>query len=103
MAKRHHSSKHHGPKHHQAHLSEHNLDGHYEGHAHKMATEASDGDMIPSGAGHFANLPQEVVFRGYPDGHAHMPEHLDDSIRGIDHQLSEDDGKKHQHMHPKKV
>lgn len=99
MAKRYHG----GPKHHSAHLSGHLHEGHYEDHAHKMAMERSDGDMIPSGSGKYANMPDSVVMRPWSEPHDYMPEHLDDTVRGIDHQIGEDESKRDRHMHPKKV
>jgi hypothetical protein len=99
MAKRHHGL----PKHAQAHLSEHKMEGHYEDHAHRRAMEAADGAMVPSGAGKFANMPSEVVHIAYPDAHSFLPEHLDDSIRGIDHQIDADNSKKMAKLQPKKV
>lgn len=77
--------------------------GSYEGKDARVAQESSDGAMMPSGIGSYANLPQELVMREYPKVGGYSPEGLDDSIRGIDGQVSDDNSKKHSHLKPKKV
>ncbi len=39
----------------------------------------------------------------YPKDSGFLPENLDDTIRGIDHQMGYDNGKKFSHLYPKKV
>jgi hypothetical protein len=67
------------------------------------ARETSDGGMIPSGQGKFANMPTEVVQKDWGLTQVGMPENLDDTIKGIDKQVGLDNAKKHAHMNPKKV
>lgn len=69
----------------------------------RRSQEASDGEMVPSGAGAFSNMPQTLVMREYPKVGGWMPEGLDDTIRGIDGQMGMDNSKKHSHLKPKKV
>lgn len=77
--------------------------GSYEGKSGRDAQEASDGSMIPSGQGSFANMPQNVVMREYPKAYDGMPENLDDTIRGIDKQIKQDNSKKYAHLQPEKA
>ena len=91
------------PKHYNAKLSGHLHQGHYEDHAHRLAMEEHDGDMIPSGSGYYANMPQEVVHRLYSEPNQYMPESLDDSIRGVDWQIRLDGSHRNAHLKPKKV
>jgi hypothetical protein len=62
---------------------------HYAGPDSRRAQEHADSMMMPSGQGDFANLPQGVVMKYYPRvGGAHY--NLDDTIRGVDHQMKRD-------------
>ncbi|MFI5332616.1 MAG: hypothetical protein ACHQVS_00785 [Candidatus Babeliales bacterium] len=90
MAKRHHSARH--------------GDGHYEGHEGKRRQEMMDGSMIKEDHSAIANMPQGVIMREYPKVSHYTPENLDDTMKGIDHQMDSLDGAKEKsHMHPKKV
>jgi hypothetical protein len=87
MAKRHHSSMH----------------GHYAGHDARRHQEMEDGGMIREDHSQIANLPQEVMMKPYPYAGADMPEGLDDTIRGVDHQINVlDDGQRKKFNVPKK-
>jgi len=65
--------------------------------------EMMDGQMIREDANAIANLPQHVIMRSYPRAGETMAPYLDDTIRGVDHQMDMDDNKKRQHFAPKKV
>lgn len=93
MAKRHHDSK---------HLMKHS--GHYEGMNERRRQEMEDAGMIHEDKSAIANLPQHVMIKPYPKVDHYNPEGLDDTIRGIDHQMDTLDGaKKAEHLVPKKV
>jgi len=77
--------------------------GSYEGKSGREAQEASDGGMMPSGQGSFANMPQQVVMKEWSKTQVGMPESLNDGITGIDGQVGADNSKKHSGMSPKKV
>lgn len=125
MAKRHHSShkKHHGKHHmsgyspvhherdefndefHHAKGSEpfHSVHEYYAGPESRMRMEAMDGGMIREDRRAIANLPQEVMIKPYPMTGPYMPEGLDDTISGVDHQMRFDDTQRQRHFFPKKV
>ena len=84
-------------RHHSAH------DGPYSGHDERRALEARDSEMIGADHSAIANMPQEVKMHTYPDVHEYSPETLNDKLSGVDHQIGEDNAKKHKHMHPKKI
>lgn len=88
MAKRHHSSV---------------KDGAYSGELARRTQEMQDAGMIHNDMSAIANLPQNVMIKPWPDGGSYMPENLDDTITGINRQMGMDDGKRSQHMNPKKV
>ncbi len=77
--------------------------GSYEGKAGREAQEASDGGMIPSGQGSFANMPTTLVMREWGKTQVGMPENINDGMSGIDSQIGADNSKKNAHMLPKKV
>ena len=90
MAKRHHESRH--------------GEGHYEGHEGKRRQEMMDGMMIKEDHSAIANLPQGVIMREYPKVSHYMREGLDDTIKGVDHQMDTLDGAKEKsNAMPKKV
>lgn len=78
---------------------------HYAGMEPRRRQEMEDAGMISEDHSQVANLPQEVVMRPYSKVGHYMPEDvLDDTIRGVDHQMDDLDGRKErQHMMPKKV
>ena len=68
--------------------------GYYAGVDSRRRQEREDGGMISEDRNAIANLPQGVIMREYPkDGYAQYP-HLDDTYKGIDHQINRDSGKK---------
>ncbi len=96
MAKRHHSSHvrpHHGASH----------GGHYEGHSARRHQEMQDAGMIHENHAAIANMPQEVMIKPWPSAGSYLPEHLDDTISGVNRQMGMDDSKRSAHNVPKKV
>ena len=91
MAKRYHSGK---------MMEKHEY---YAGAESRRKQEHEDGGMISEDHSAIANLPQNVMMKPYPRPGGYMPEDLDDTIRGIDEQMGEDNRKRMQHFHPKKV
>jgi len=75
----------------------------YAGSKAKRKQEAADAGMIHEDHSAIANLPQDVQIRPYGNRYGYTPEDLDDTIGGIDRQISYDDGKKMEHFYPKKV
>jgi hypothetical protein len=64
-------------------------------HAETNASRPSSGEyegagMIKEDHRAIANLPQEVMIKAYAPMPGFLPEDLDDTIRGIDRQMSED-------------
>jgi len=75
----------------------------YSGQDARRTQEMQDGGMIREDRSAVANLPQNVMYKPYPKNHDYLPEDLDDTIRGIDHQIETLDGKKRdKHFMPKK-
>lgn len=92
MAKRHHSGKHMG--------------GSYEGMDERRRQERQDGSMLNDSHSSVANMPQDVKYHAWPSAQNHFlgDGDLDDTIRGVDHQVGELDGAKgRKHRMPKKV
>jgi len=75
---------------------------HYAGSDAKRTQEAEDGGMIREDRRAIANLPQEVMIKPYPMTGPYMPEDLDDTIRGIDRQMDEDDSQRRRTFDPHK-
>ena len=63
--------------------------GDYAGYDSRRALETRDAEMIGEDHGAIANLPQGVVYKEYPkiDFYSY---NLNDNIRGIDKQMSDD-------------
>lgn len=80
----------------------HHNSGHYEGHSDRRRQEMADSGMIHENHAAIANLPQEVMIKPWPDGGSYMPEHLDDTIHGVNKQMEADDSKRMQHLKPRK-
>ncbi len=85
-----------------AHKKRHH-DGHYAGHESRRHQEMHDAGMISEDHSAIANMPQNVMMKPYPKEGGYMPESLDDTIRGVDHQMGKDNSKKMAHLDPKKV
>jgi hypothetical protein len=112
MAKRHHAKMHHEKMHEgkdgsysNIHHSPKNLDKmpeYYAGVDMRRRMEHLDGMMINEDRHAIANLPQHVVYREYSEARNYMPEHLDDTIRGVDNQIGMDDRERSRLLNPKK-
>lgn len=79
------------------------FDESYAGEYARRTQEMQDAGMIHNNPHAIANLPQEVMIKPYPRGGYALPEGLDDTISGVDHQMSYDDSKRAATMYPKKV
>ena len=102
MPKRYHDGRpvhHMGAVAHHAHLS----DGEYSGYDDRRELERRDASMISEDHSAIANMPQNVIMREYPRHDKYLPEDLDDTISGIEHQRGIDGSKLHEHLEPKKV
>jgi hypothetical protein len=75
----------------------------YSGMEARRRLEHEDGGMIHEDPRAVANLPQEVRMTPYPHTGPWMPEGLDDTIRGVDHQMDYDDSQRARGFYPKKV
>ena len=75
----------------------------YAGMEPRRRQELEDAGMIREDHNEIANLPQDVRMTPYPKTGPYLPEGLDDTIRGVDHQMDYDDGKRREHFYPKKV
>lgn len=69
--------------------------GNYDGMDDRRALERRDGEMIAEDLSAIANLPQQVIYREYPD-QAYMTFDINDSITGID-QLKRENTKQTKH------
>lgn len=76
--------------------------GYYEGPSERRRQEMEDGGMIREDHSAIANMPQEVMMKGWPDGGSYEPEVLDDTIRGISEQKAADSRKMMDHFKPHK-
>ncbi len=82
----------------------HTMHSGYYGDMHsRRRQELEDAGMIHEDHNAIANMPQEVMIKPYPNTGPYMPEGLDDTIRGIDHQMNYDDSQRRKTFHPKKV
>lgn len=78
----------------------HGSQGEYAGHESRVRQESIDGGMITENKSAIANLPQEVMIKPYPKPDDYGMYHLDDTIRGIDHQRKEDSKEKKKGQYP---
>jgi hypothetical protein len=76
---------------------------HYAGMEPRRRQEMRDAGMIHEDPMAVANLPQTVSYHPYPKPLGHLPEQLDDTIRGIDNQIEYDHGHMMKEFYPKKV
>jgi hypothetical protein len=60
----------------------------------RRRSELEDAGMIHEDRRAIANLPQEVMIKAYPYTGPYLPEGLDDTIRGVDHQIDDLDNRK---------
>ncbi len=77
--------------------------GSYEGRVDSERTQKHDGSMISEDRSAIANMPQNVIMKDWSDKETYMPEDIDDTIRGIDEQIREDNGKRSKHLSPRKA
>lgn len=75
----------------------------YAGSEPRRRQEMQDAGMIYEDHRAIANLPQNVMMKEYPKTGPYIPEGLDDTIRGVDHQMDYDDQQRRAHFYPKKV
>ncbi len=67
-----------------------------------MHQEQKDAGMIKNEHSKFANLPTEVMMKPYPEVPAYMDFDMEDNIRGIDKQISNDNSKRRSGFSPHK-
>ena len=91
------------PKHRGSSMAEDGGSHHSKMHHDRRMHEMHGAGMISEDHSAVANLPQGVIMKPYGESGSYLPEHLDDTIRGIDHQESMDDNKRREHNVPKKV
>lgn len=75
----------------------------YSGASARHAMEKKDEGMIYENHMAIANLPQEVMIKPWPMARGYLPEVLDDTIDGIDRQMSFDNKEKDGGFYPKKI
>lgn len=75
----------------------------YAGMEPRRRQEMEDAGYIHEDHSAVANLPQNVIMKSYPKSGSYIPEGLEDTITGIDHQIDYDDMKREEHFYPKKV
>lgn len=75
----------------------------YAGRDERRAQERADYGMLSEDHSSFANMPQNVVMREYPQPGNYLPEDLDDTIAGIDRQMREDNNRRRAQNVPRKV
>jgi len=73
--------------------------GYYQGPQDREAEERRDSMMIHEDRRAVANLPQDVIMRPWPKGGRYTPEHIDDTIRGVDVQMDKDGEAMYRHGH----
>lgn len=75
----------------------------YAGSEPRRRLEMQDAGYIHEDHDAIANLPQHAIIKPYPKTGPYMPEGLEDTIEGVDHQMDYDDGQRRSHFYPKKV
>lgn len=76
--------------------------GAYEGMESRRAQETADGGMIKEDRSAIANLPQNVMIKAYPKVDPYGVYHLNDTIKGVDRQMSDDGEEKKTGEFPEK-
>jgi hypothetical protein len=69
----------------------------------RRTQEMQEAGMIKEDRSAIANLPQEPMIKMYGNSYSYLPEDIDDTIRGIDKQIGEDDRGMKRFFKPKKV
>lgn len=75
--------------------------GLYAGVSERRAQERQDGSMLSEDHSAIANMPQNVIMREYPK-EMYASYELDDTIKGIDHQMRDDMKYKKSKSYPEK-
>lgn len=81
----------------------HHYDRQADGMMSRRRSEMRDAGMIHEDPREIANLPQNVVIEPYRKCGYYTPEDIDDTIVGVDRQITFDDSQKMRHFFPKKV
>lgn len=76
--------------------------GYYEGMTETRKQERLDGEMIGTGFGYYANMPDKEVVKLYPKGNFGGTYNLNDGLRGIDVQTKDDNRRKKSGTFPEK-
>lgn len=74
----------------------------YSGREGRKRLEYDSSNMIAADHGAIANLPQGVMIKAYPASPAYYEGMPSDTIRGIDHQMSDDSRKGKKEKYPEK-
>jgi len=77
--------------------------GSYEGIDERRRQEYEDSKMIPSGSGSQANMPEGVIMHLYPKTPGGMSENLNDTMKGVDLQISKDESVARSNKQPGKA
>lgn len=64
--------------------------GKYEGMERRKSLESADFGMFGENRSEFANMPRELVLKEFPKAGRYSDYGLDDTIRGINRQMSKD-------------
>ena len=81
----------------------HAMNGAYEGMEGRRTQEMQDAGMIREDRSEVANMPQEVMYKGWPKpSYGMMDERLDDSISGVNRQMDRDEDQGKRGMNPHK-
>jgi len=68
----------------------------------RRVQEARDSGMLSSDYSATANMPQQVKYHAWPKADSYHDYGLNDTIRGIDSQMSQDNKKMEKHLQPGK-
>jgi hypothetical protein len=69
----------------------------------RRAQERADGGMLSEDKSAPSNLPQNVVYRPFPDVSGSLPGSIDDGLSGVDSQIREDRSGMMRNYKPKKI
>jgi len=76
--------------------------GYYEGVDQRRKMEKMDGEMIGTGFGYYANMPDQPVVKLYPKPYIDDGSRIDDGLKGIDTQIAKDERVKKRKEQPEK-
>lgn len=83
--------------------ADYELRDYYSGMEARRRMEMQDSGMIHEDPRAIANMPQDWKITPYPKASPYLPEGLDDTIKGVDHQMSYDEAQAKRGFYPKKV